>query len=500
MTSLTCPVKVTRDELFCSRKKYPLSCTAKTQGNTVMSSHRVSVSTLVQIIEELESEEEEVILFACRDIASNTNLRELLSEVNEGTSHPVILELLYLLKRFDLIKKHFKISKLEVERLLKIHPRTISDYRYLIIELNEAIEEDELKSLMFLLKNELRNGGKLKNQTFLSLIVELEKNQLVMPSDLDLLEKLFQTIHRVDLKKKILKLQETGIIQGGPYINALPATASLHRISSSACSNTIPQIGAASNKGTTPVQDTLSQVGEHDERYLVRKQNMGFCVIIDCVGNDAEMLQLLFRSLHFIVQCHWYKKVDEVKEILQDVANMEQHKIHDVFLCVIISRGNSDSLFCLDEKSPGLSLDRIKNTFTGQTCPNLRGKPKLFFIQNYLVCDLEKRQRESAVEVDGPREDAACRQWVQNQSRIPNEADIFWSHCRVDELELQRSSGSTSLYLRSLRDLLNDKRIRKQRDLLNIHTELNHIIYTKQAGYALQLRHTLTKKLFLYPA
>ncbi|KAG8558858.1 hypothetical protein GDO81_017164 [Engystomops pustulosus] len=431
---------VTRDELFCSRKKYPLSCTAKTQGNTVMSSHRVSVSTLVQIIEELESEEEEVILFACRDIASNTNLRELLSEVNEGTSHPVILELLYLLKRFDLIKKHFKISKLEVERLLKIHPRTISDYRYLIIELNEAIEEDELKSLMFLLKNELRNGGKLKNQTFLSLIVELEKNQLVMPSDLDLLEKLFQTIHRVDLKKKILKLQETGIIQGGPYINALPATASLHRISSSACSNTIPQIGAASNKGTTPVQDTLSQVGEHDERYLVRKQNMGFCVIIDCVGNDA------------------------------------------------------------DEKSPGLSLDRIKNTFTGQTCPNLRGKPKLFFIQNYLVCDLEKRQRESAVEVDGPREDAACRQWVQNQSRIPNEADIFWSHCRVDELELQRSSGSTSLYLRSLRDLLNDKRIRKQRDLLNIHTELNHIIYTKQAGYALQLRHTLTKKLFLYPA
>lgn len=493
------PVKeVTRDEVFCS-KKYLLNCAPTAEGNIVMSSHCVSGRTLVQISEELESDEEEVIRFACRDLTSNTNVRELLSELNEGNSHPVILELLYLLKRFDLIKKHYTLIKAEVERLMKKQAKCISEYRYFMIELSEEVQEDELDSLVFLLKNDLRNGGKLKHKTFLSLIVELEKNQLIMPSNIDLLENLFETIHRVDLKKKILKFQQKdNAIRGGPYINAHPASAS-YRISSSTCSSVHPHVAGSSNIGATPVQESLLQIGD-DEKYPVRKESMGFCLIIDCVGNDAEMLQALFRSLHFVVQCHLYKNVDEVEEILQDVANMEQHRNHDIFACVIISRGNTDSLFCLDGSLPGLSLDRIKNVFTGQSCPNLRGKPKLFFIQNYFVCDIEEAQEESLVEVDGPSEGAVSRPWIQNHSKIPNEADIFWSHCRVNEFELQRSSGSTSLYLRSLRDLLNDKKTRKHRDLLDVHTEINRIIYTKQAGYSLQLRHTLTKKLFLFPA
>ncbi|CAJ0926160.1 unnamed protein product [Ranitomeya imitator] len=228
---------------------------------------------------------------------------------------------------------------------------------------------------------------------------------------------------------------------------------------------------------------------DHEESYPVRKHHQGFCVIIDCVGNDAEMLDAAFRSQYFTVECHMYKKVDEVEAILQDVAHMEQHRQHDVFVCIIISRGNADSLFCLDGDLPGLSLDRIKSFFTGQSCPNLRGKPKLFFIQNYLVSDTEE---EGCVEVDGPQECAARRPQIQNHSRIPNEADIFWSHCRVKELELQRSSGFPSVYLRSLRDLLAEKKSSK--DILDIHTELNRIIYAKKSGYFLQLRHTLTKK------
>ncbi|KAM3917373.1 CASP8 and FADD-like apoptosis regulator isoform 2-T2 [Leptodactylus fuscus] len=493
---------VTRDEVFCSHRNYLLSCAATAEGNIVMSNLCVSSRTLAQIVDELESDEEEVIRFACRDITLNTNLRELLSELNEGNSHPVIFQLLCLLKRFDLIKKHYKITKVEAERLLKRQPKAIADYRYFITELNEEIEENDLESLLFLIKKDLGNGGRLKSKTFLSMMVELEKNQLVTPNNVDYLANLFQTIHRVDLKKRVHKFQQQdNVIHGGPYINAHPASASLYRIpSSSGPSPMNPQPASSSNKDTIPVQETLQQIGDHDDRYPVRKESIGFCVIIDCVGNDSEMLQALFRSLHFVVKCHLYKKVDEVEEILQDVGNMTQHRNHDMFVCIVISRGNTDSLFCLDGNLPGLSLDRIKNIFTGQACPNLRGKPKLFFIQNYFSRDIEEAQEGSFVEVDGPSENPANRHWVPNHSKIPNEADIFWSHCRVDELELQRSSGSTSLYLRSLRDLLNDKKIRKHRDLLDIHTELNRIIYRKQAGYSLQLRHTLTKKLFLYPA
>ncbi|CAN2389151.1 CASP8 and FADD-like apoptosis regulator [Pristimantis euphronides] len=457
-----------------------------------MSSLHPSSRTLVQIYEELEPDEEEVIRFACRDINVTTNVSLLLSELNEKHSQPVILELLHLLKRFDLIKKHYKLPKAEVETFMKKQSRVVSDYRYLIIELNEQVEEHDLKSLIFILKDDLRNIVKIKNKTFLSLIVELEKNQLLTPSNLDFLKDLFGNIHRVDLKKRILKFQQKDYVsRGGPCINAYPVPASLYRNG-----------GSTSSSTTLTLQGCLYiylQIENHDERYLVRKETMGFCVIIDCVGNDSEMLQVLFRSLHFVVQCHLYKKVGDVEEILQDIAKMEQHRNHDIFACVVISRGNADSLFCLDGNLPGLSLEKIRNIFTGKSCPNLRGKPKLFFIQNYFVCDVEELQEEGSVEVDGLREDAASCLRVQNQTKIPNEADIFWSHCRVDELELQRSSGSTSLYLRSLRDLLSNHKIRKHRDLLDIQTELNRIIYTKQAGYSLQLKHTLTKKLFIYP-
>ncbi|XP_073502596.1 CASP8 and FADD-like apoptosis regulator isoform X2 [Phyllobates terribilis] len=492
MSCLLCPVKVTRNEVFCQTNCL-LNCAATAERNIVMSSHSITSRTLIQIVEEFESEEEEVIKFACRDLTSNTNTRELLSELNDRSSHPIILELLYLLKRFDLIKKYYNMTKVEVDRLLLRQSRIISDYRYIMIELNEQVEEHELDSLMFLLKNDLRNGGKLKNKTFLSLIVELEKNQLVTPSNLDMLENMFQTIHRVDLKKRILKFQQkdNAVCVGGPYVNALPASASFHRLTGP----TNPQLAASSKKDATPVQETLFQIADHEERYPVRQDHGGFCVIIDCVGNDAEMLEALFQSQNFVVKRHMYKKVDEVEAILQDVAHMEQHRHHDIFACIIISRGNADSLFCLDGDLPGLSLDRIKSFFTGQSCPNLRGKPKLFFIQNYLVSDTEE---EGCVEVDGHKECAASRPQIQNHSKIPNEADIFWSHCRVKELELQRSSGSPSLYLRSLRDLLAEKKSRK--DLLDIHTDLNRIIYAKKSGYSLQLRHTLTKKLYLHPA
>ncbi|XP_077128159.1 CASP8 and FADD-like apoptosis regulator isoform X2 [Ranitomeya variabilis] len=515
---------VTRNEVFCQTNCL-LNCAATAERNIVMSRYSVTSRTLIQIVEELESEEEEVIKFACQDLTSNTNIRELLSELNDRNSHPVILELLYLLKRFDLIKKYYNMTKVEVNMLLIRQSRIISDYRYLMIELNEEVEEHELDALIFLQKNYLRNGGKLKNKTFLSLIVELEKNQLVMPSYLDRLESMFQTIHRVDLKNRIRKFQQkdNGVCVGGPYVNALPVSASFLRKNRPANS----QLAASSIKDATPVQETMLQAetcqsrgagrgeasgdqpltshprctvpeqlfksADHEESYPVRKHHRGFCVIIDCVGNDAEMLEAVFRSQYFTVKCHMYKKVDEVEAILQDVAHMEQHRQHDVFVCIIISRGNADSLFCLDGDLPGLSLDRIKSFFTGQSCPNLRGKPKLFFLQNYLISDTEE---EGCVEVDGPQECAARRPQIQNHSRIPNEADIFWSHCRVKELELQRSSGSPSLYLRSLRDLLAEKKASK--DILDIHTELNRIIYAKKSGYSLQLRHTLTKKLYLH--
>ncbi|XP_068101248.1 CASP8 and FADD-like apoptosis regulator [Hyperolius riggenbachi] len=488
------------NDVFVKEKTHFLvTADTLTQRAVVMSFQCISSRTLLQIEEELESDERDVIRFACRNITSQTNIKELLSELSEIFVHGVpVVEVLCLVKRFDLLKRHLKLTRPEAERLMS-QGTAISDYSKLLVEINEHMEEDDLESLVFLLKADLNNGGRLKKKTFLCLATDLEKNGLIAPENLDLLERNLQRIHRTDLKNKILKFKQKGnTVQGGQYINAAHPAGPRSHVPSSVSSSSILN----GHKGSTPVQETrpFIQTEVMDDRYPVRHEPMGFCLIIDCVGNDAEMLERAFRCLHFSVQCHTHKSVQEVKEILRDVANMEQHRHHDMFVCIIISRGQTESLFFLDGCTPGLSLQNITHFFTGQSCPNLIGKPKLFFVQNYLSCDYEVEQDENLLETDGPICSEGGEERRRSSVTTPNEADIFSSHCKVNELELQRFSGSPSLYLDTLIELLSDIKRRKHQDIQEIHTELNRIIYNKQRGYSLMLQHTLTKKLFLHPA
>lgn len=93
-----------------------------------MSKLCISSATLLEIEEELEADEQDMILFACQKITSQTNIRELLNELNEKYSHGVV-EVLWLVKRLDLLKKYLRLSRNEAEQLLKKQTRVISDYR-----------------------------------------------------------------------------------------------------------------------------------------------------------------------------------------------------------------------------------------------------------------------------------------------------------------------------------------------------------------------------------
>ncbi|CAI9578389.1 unnamed protein product, partial [Staurois parvus] len=469
-------VLINPNEVFCHKKKhYLLHADCPAQQVTVMSRHSVSGATLLQIDEELEAEERDTILFACRDITSQTNVRELLSELNEKSVLGIV-EVLRLVKRFDLLKKYLKMTKIEAEQLIMKQNKVISDYSYLLAEINGNLEEEDLKSFLFLLKNQLRNVGSIK-KTFLSLVIDLEKNNLISPENLDLLEGSFQRIRRVDLKNKIQKFKQKGHTEN-----------SRHYIKTMAVPPPIPR---------NEVSSSFAEA--NDDRYPVTAMPLGFCLIMDCVGNDSAMLKDVFQNLNFSVNVKMYTTIQEVKTILQDIANMEQLKEYDIFICILISRGNADCLFFIDGCSPGLSFEKIRNFFTGQSCPNLVGKPKLFFIQNYITDDCEVQHDGDALEADGPIDIEEGQERRRNIVNTPNEADIFWSHCKAAERQLQRLSACSSLYLKTLTDLLNNKQKRKHQDIQEIHTELNNIIYSKQSGYSVLLQHTLTKKLFIHP-
>ncbi|NWR53718.1 CFLAR regulator, partial [Regulus satrapa] len=453
-----------------------------------------------QIQEELDKEEEEMMVFLCRDLApdlATAELKEILVALNEREKlTPVGLsELLYRIKRFDLLRRILKTEKSIVEAHLARSLRLIPDYRVLMVEINENLAKDEVGSLGFLLRDYAPRMKTAKDKSFLALIIDLEKLNLVAPNQLDLIENCFQSIHRIDLIRKIQKYKHEA---SASPVHSQPVYVNAHQ-------GSLPNLNLIDppyHSGVStqePVHMSIQESGSvphkmSDDCYRMQSRPLGICLIIDCIGNDTDLLEETFRGLGYEVHCHRYLNMNSMNQTLHEVARWQSHRSCDSFVCVLVSRGNSQSIFCTDHTFSGFPLEQIKKYFTADSCPGLRGKPKLFFIQNYFVPGNEQ-ECTSLLEVDGNGRNMSV------EVTIPHAADIFWSHCKVDASTLEQSPAPSSYYLRCLAELLRNPYKRKL-CVLSIHMELNRRVYewNTTAGprqqYSLLLQHTLRKKLF----
>ena len=136
----------------------------------------------------------------------------------------------------------------------------------------------------------------------------------------------------------------------------------------------------------------------------------------------------------------------------------------DAFVCCIISRGTSARLLATDpgQRGTGLDLDLVRHLFSGNACPMLAGKPKLFFIQRYDVqqpSDPQARpssaapHRDSDLETDGVARGGGARGGGARGggAAVPTDADVFWSHCWTSERQLEQGKHR-SAYLGALAD------------------------------------------------
>lgn len=190
--------------------------------------------------------------------------------------------------------------------------------------------------------------------------------------------------------------------------------------------------------------------------------------------------------------------MNSIVHVLHQIVCMPQHRDCDSFVCVLVSRGDSQSMFGVDQTHAGFPLDQIRRMFMGDACPSLLGKPKLFFIQNYVVAE---DQLEDLLEVDGPAaNDLEPKARQPGPCTIHREADFLWSLCKADVSLLERPASSPSLYLQCLSQKLRKER---RRPLLELHTELNNSMYdwnsrvSAKERYSISLQHTLRKKLIL---
>lgn len=420
---------------------------------------------------------------------------------NYETDHLFLVELLLQIRRYDILKKVFGYSRNEVEKN-QMYRNVLPKFRVLMAEVSEDMASEDLDSMKFLLSKMVPREKLDRAQNFLDVITELEKLDKVSSEQVDLVEECLENIGRADLAKNVKSYKMT--------VATSEQHLSQQQRCRAACANPIRetfhlpqqarQVQALLTAATNIPAVYAPVHREHNhptpiDCYKFNSDPRGVCVIIDCVGNDGDMLAHTFRNLHFSVFLHKWLNVGDSLSTLREIFRNRQNQEGDGFVCCIISRGTTDYLLATDTFSTGLHLDTVRRLFNAEACPMLAGKPKLFFIQRYSVPEFQPYartyHRDEDLETDG----------LSRRDYVPTDADVFWSHCWTDEGQLEQRDHH-SIYLKSLTRALQTGQKRKIH-LVDAHIEVNAAIYNHNASnsqtkYNIDLKHTLRKNLYLY--
>nr|AIA82816.1 v-FLIP [Bovine gammaherpesvirus 4]QJC19201.1 v-FLIP [Bovine gammaherpesvirus 4] len=117
--------------------------------------------------------------------------------------YPILIELMYILQRFDLLRSIFLLDHRFVkDQITSSHWKYISPYKQLIFSIGQNIDDEDLISIKFISMNYIgKSPSKIKN--YLDWVRALEKVDMVGPDNLDLFETFFKQIHRMDIVKMI---------------------------------------------------------------------------------------------------------------------------------------------------------------------------------------------------------------------------------------------------------------------------------------------------------
>uniref|UniRef100_A0A4W4EN41 DED domain-containing protein n=1 Tax=Electrophorus electricus TaxID=8005 RepID=A0A4W4EN41_ELEEL len=171
------------------------------------------------VADALSKEECRTLLYLCSDLLSGECVEDfplalltLATNTHTGQSQPdanILMELLFQLKRFDILKRVLGTSKQEVEQRLR-DGGFLSKYRVLMMELGENLDAEELNSFIFLIRSTVPKGILDRAKSFLDVVVELEKLDEVSCENLGLVEECLTNIRRVDLAKRT-SIPESGM-------------------------------------------------------------------------------------------------------------------------------------------------------------------------------------------------------------------------------------------------------------------------------------------------
>ncbi|XP_015428433.1 PREDICTED: caspase-1-like [Dufourea novaeangliae] len=207
---------------------------------------------------------------------------------------------------------------------------------------------------------------------------------------------------------------------------------------------------AKSKETILPIKLAVAKYATH---YNMNHPKRGKCVIFNHdeydgeapvrngAAADVENIQRTFGTLlGFTVVPRWNKTMTEINTEIEKLSK-EDHTDSDCLCVFIMTHGYSNGM--LLARDWPYYLDSVWQQFTGDKCPTLVGKPKLFFIQ---ACRGSEVDNGIGV-FSGGDNDTEVDSCVSAVYKIPTHADILIGHSSVDGYYSYRHPQNGSFYI-----------------------------------------------------
>ncbi|NXM21552.1 CASP8 protein, partial [Ploceus nigricollis] len=388
-------------------------------------------------------------------------------------------ELLYWIRRIDLLTAHLGSSREEMERELQVPGRAqVSAYRQLLYGIAEDLTSGDVGSVKFLLQKQLPKNKLQENASMLQVFLEMEINGIIKEDDLTILKDILQRF-RADIKKKI-----------DAYEEKKKENYSREEVRYPMCVSAHPEEQGAEGEAAE----------QHGKIYKMKNNPHGYCLILnnyifknplynrEGTLQDGEAVKRVFKWLQFETVEYMDLEGKKIYETVKEYSKKD-HRNMDCFVCFIFSHGEKDKIKGVDDEC--VNIEDLVSCFTGTNCPSLAGKPKVFIIQ---ACQGSVRHPSVAVESDSS---GHLEVDASPLTSIPDKADILIGMATVEDYLSYRSRKTGSVYIQSLcekMELLCPQRM----DLAAILTEVNNEVARRELEGSKQMpkiTSTLLKRL-----
>lgn len=207
---------------------------------------------------------------------------------------------------------------------------------------------------------------------------------------------------------------------------------------------------------------------------------------------DKIILKQRFEKLKFEVDVYDDLTVADIKKKLTEISK-DDHKNEDCIVVAVLTHGKGKGkLYAYDDF---YRADTLWSSFTGDVCPSLGGKPKLFIVQ---ACRGEEASEgmsfKSSIQIDSHNMNTEA----SHRYSIPVEADLLVAFSTYEGRAALRHVEGGTWFIQELCKELEDNG--ETLDLLSLFTNVNRRVAVHKEYKKLKqmpvVQSTLTRKVF----